>query len=180
MAVVAKEDPAKRIFFTEMFFDLPSRIRYHHGRLLEPFDLPAHLRAATLLHELSHQVHDTEDIAYVEPGAPYRDLINPTDPLDPAFKDELIDLQDNRLSITTPRLRLFQRPIQGAWQSLDVIDPAAAARVLAETGSHSLDEARDVFYADADKRAAVILANADSVALLVMLLGREPFTLPAP
>ncbi|WP_213881585.1 DUF6543 domain-containing protein [Pseudomonas sp. dw_358] len=180
IAMVAKDDAARRIFFSELFFDLPTRIRYQHGRLLAPFELPAHMRAATLIHELSHLVHDAEDIAYVEPGAPYRDLIDPTDPVDPSFKADVSDLQDNRLSVTTPWARLFQRLVGGRWQPLEDLDPDASARVLKETGCQNMDDARNAFYADEDKRIAVILANADSIALLVMLLGRDPFTLPIP
>ncbi|KPX07001.1 hypothetical protein ALP16_02846, partial [Pseudomonas savastanoi] len=41
--------------------------------------------------------------------------------------------------------------------------------------SVSLDEARDVFYDDVRKRIDITLKNADSVALLVTLLGRERF-----
>jgi hypothetical protein len=173
VALVAKDDPARQIFFTEIFFDLPARIRRLHGRLLTPFDLPAHARASALIHELSHLVSDTEDIAYLEPGAPYPDLIDPADPLDPTFKAELIELQDNRLSLSTPRDRLFHRKVGPDWVALDSVDNAASERVLTLTERASLDEARDDFYTDADKRAAIILANADSLAMLAMLLGRE-------
>lgn len=173
MAMVAKDDLARRIFLTEIFFNLPVRIRRLHGRLLAPFDLPAHVRASTLIHELSHLVKDTEDIAYLEPGGPYPDLIADSDPLDPTFKAELIDLQENSLSLSTPRDRLFYRQVGTDWVPLDRADGNASERVLGLTGRATLDEARDDFYADADKRAAIILANADSLAMLAMLLGRE-------
>lgn len=173
VALVAKDDPDRRIFFSEIFFDLPARLRRLHGRLLEPFDLPAHVRASALIHELSHLVNDTEDIAYLEPGGPYPDLIDTSDPLDPMFKEELIDIQDNRLSLTTPRDRLFYRKVGPDWVALDSVDSEASDRVLTLTGRATLEEARDDFYTDADKRAAIILANADSVAMLAMVLGRE-------
>lgn len=176
MAMVAKSDPARRIFLTELFFDLPARIRYHRHHLLRPFDLPAHVRGATLIHELSHLVNDSDDISYLEAAGPYPDLIDPNDPIDPRFKADMINIQQTRLSLSTPRTQLFQRLIQGIWHPLDSVDAEATARVLKETGSTTLDEARDVFYADSERRAAVILANADSVAMLIMLLGREPFT----
>ncbi|EPM72044.1 hypothetical protein A584_06859, partial [Pseudomonas syringae pv. theae ICMP 3923] len=37
------------------------------------------------------------------------------------------------------------------------------------------EDARDVFYSDGHKRADIMLKNADSVALLVTLLGRQRF-----
>ncbi|WPP01517.1 DUF6543 domain-containing protein [Pseudomonas sp. HR96] len=174
MGMISQGDPARRIFVTELFFDLPSRLRYHSTRLLRPFDLPSHVRAATLLHEVSHLTNDCEDIAYIEPGAPYLDLVASNDPIDPSFRDELRELAD-RLSVNTPDTELFMRRDRGYWVSLDLIDPPAAQRVLAETGGVDLADARRIFYADAQKRAAVILANADSVTMLIMLLGRpEP------
>lgn len=171
MGMISLGDPARRIFVTELFFKLPSRLRYHSTRLLQPFNLPAHTRAATLIHEVAHLVNDCEDIAYIEPGAPYPDLIDVNDPLDLTFKDELLLLAD-RLSVNAPQSELFMRRDHGHWVSLDVLDPPAAQRVIRETGAVDLDHARQIFYADADRRAAVILANADSVAMLVMLLGR--------
>lgn len=52
--------------------------------------------------------------------------------------------------------------------------------ILRITGRKTLNEARDVFYNDADKRAQIILSNADSITLLVTLLGRERFSAPTP
>jgi hypothetical protein len=180
VAMVAKEDPKRRIFLTELFFDLPARLRRHHGRLLEPFDLPAHIRSSALLHELSHLVSDTEDIAYLEPAAPYPDLIDTYDPLDPEFKTLIIELQQKALSVSTPRQQLFQRKIQGTWHDLSTLDPEATAKILTISGASSLDAARDLFYSDPDIRADIMLANADSVTMLALLLGREPFTVPSP
>lgn len=49
---------------------------------------------------------------------------------------------------------------------------ALKRRVLSITGAKTLNEARQIFMSNVDKRIDVILSNADSVSYLVTHLGR--------
>ncbi|HEX8596108.1 MAG TPA: hypothetical protein VF682_22920 [Pseudomonas sp.] len=180
VAFVIKNDPLQRIYFTERYFQTPAfRLKpwtAGHGG----FDMDGHYRAASLLHELSHLVNDSHDIAYLEAGAPFRDLLG--DPVSPddTFREDLERLQTRSLSHRTDPLDLFVRFDRSLWRDLNDWDGEGKQAVLRITGQPTLELARGVFLSDAQKRSQIILANADSVALLVMQLGRQRFSLSHP
>lgn len=180
-AFTYSNDGKRRIFMGHRYFR-PTVIR------LKPppsgqngFDQGAHFRATVLLHELSHIAHGSLDIAYVEAVSPYLNLIEDTGDYYKSVKRNVERYQMAILSHLTPRDELFVNTTSpDSPRDLNNTDGGALAGVLRLTGSKTLDEARDVFLQQPLKRSAVILANADSVALLVTLLGRTPFATPPP
>jgi hypothetical protein len=175
-AFTFSHDAQKRIFLTERYFRTPvyrlKRPRPGQGS----FQLGVHYRATVLLHELSHLANDTQDIAYLDSEAPFLDLLDDQGEYRARLKLEQERYQQNVLSHRTPRGELFKLPDRDGQQGLKAIDGDGKRVVLRITGKTTLDEARDVFLNDAEKRAQIILSNADSVALLVTLLGRERLT----
>ena len=172
-------DVHKRIFLTERYF------RGKTYRLKPPpsgqngFNVQAHFRATTLLHELSHIANDSHDIAYVEASAPYLDLIYDIGDYYQSAKKRFEGYQQRCLSFDTPREELFKDTTSDEFpRDLKTSDGDAKLTILRITGKKTLEDARDVFYADADKRSDIILSNADSITLLVTLLGRERFNPP--
>lgn len=165
------DEPAKRIYLTERFFRDPtcrlkpqvlSRSRFNQGQ---------HYRATVLIHELSHLYCGTEDLAYIDAHVPFVDLLEDHSDYRRMIKSEIV-AQQRGLSWRTPRSELFRiQRSDGNWY--DLTEKNAKARIRQITGKHRLEDARDVFYGNESLRSEVILANADSVALLVTLLGRE-------
>jgi len=79
-------------------------------------------------------------------------------------------LQEEGLSARTPRDELFR--VQGSISSHNhEVNARIADSIVKLTGAQSLDQARDIFINDELKRADVILANADSLALIISRLG---------
>ena len=66
------------------------------------------------------------------------------------------------------------------WRDMVRDDGDGFKAILRITGTRKLDAARDVFLADALKRRKVLLNNADSVTLLILLLGRKSYATPTP
>ena len=176
LAFVLKNDPQKRIYLTERFFETPP----FRLKPVQPgqggFNVGAHYRAASFLHELSHLVNDTHDIAYVESGAPFRDLLAEPDSPEDTFNADLEFIQTRTLSHKAAPEHLFVRYDKTVWRDLNDWDGEGKDAVLRVTGQPTLEQARTVFLNDAGKRSQVILNNADSVALLIMTLGRRRFT----
>ncbi|NAT15817.1 hypothetical protein CU663_07110 [Pseudomonas syringae pv. actinidifoliorum] len=79
------------------------------------------------------------------------------------------------MSFNTDRSQLFKQFEDGAVRDLRRMDGNGKRTILHITGKSTLEDARDVFYSDGHKRADIMLKNADSVALLVTLLGRQRF-----
>lgn len=175
LAFIIKSDPKKRLFLTERFFRVPP-----YRVLAEPqgFDLPAHYRAAVLIHELSHLVLRTHDIAYLETNAPFPDLLLGNSANEIKFRSDLERLQREGLSHLSQRDSLFLHMKDGEWSDLDSQDGEACTAVLDLTKSMTLDEARDEFLHDVKKRSRVLMKNADSVTLLILRLGRQNFVVP--
>ncbi len=169
------DDPLKRVFLSERFFATPfARLKSAQSRL-GGFNVGAHFRATALIHELSHIAGKTEDIAYLDSERPYLDLLEDTGEYRVRMKREQTRAQ-NKLSHLAVRDDLFKvEDKNGVWRDLKTADGGAKAKVLKLTDAPNLDAARDIFLDDALIRAEVIMANADSVALLVTLLGRERF-----
>ncbi|AHF66728.1 dermonecrotic toxin domain-containing protein [Pseudomonas cichorii] len=175
-AFVFVYDPMKRIFLTDKFFRLPYyRLKVSAIRTGE-FNMGSHHRGTILLHELSHLCLNTEDIAYVDSNAPFFDLMEDTAEFRKRLKDEVVAAQYGTLSYHTDRSKLFAQLTDGAFKDLKHREGGAKAAVLRITGKNNLSQARDVFYADAHVRSEVMLNNADSLALLVSLLGRVSFS----
>ncbi|WP_109512753.1 dermonecrotic toxin domain-containing protein [Pseudomonas ovata] len=166
-------EPQKRIYLTEKFFIEPvCRLKPSVTRR-GSFHLGAHFRSAVLLHELSHLYCATEDIAYVEAHMPFVDLLEDNSAYRHAMKEDIV-VHQNGLSHRTSADRLFRiHQHDGTWKDLGKRDGKSLRRILDITGTKSLSQARDVFYADVEKRTDVMLANADTVALLVTVLGRH-------
>ncbi|WNW11012.1 hypothetical protein RRX38_07535 [Pseudomonas sp. DTU_2021_1001937_2_SI_NGA_ILE_001] len=163
----------KRLYLTERFFmDPVCRLKprvQSHGQ----FNLGAHFRAAILLHELSHLYCATEDIAYVESHMPFVDLLDDNSAYRRGLRDDML-VHQNGLSHRTPSDRLFHRHNEdGSWQDLGRSEGKALRKILDITGQKTLAGARVEFYANAEIRSDVMLANADTVALLVTQLGRR-------
>src|SRR5690606_39038032 len=117
------------------------------------FNVQAHFRATTLLHELSHIANDSHDIAYVEATAPYLDLIFDIGDYYQSAKKRFEGYQQRCLSFDTPREELFKDTTSDEFpRDLKTSDGDAKLTILRITGKKTLEDARDVFYADADKR----------------------------
>ena len=175
---IVPTDPIRKIYLAEKFF-LPG-LDHYRNYITEPaFPIRAHARAATLIHELSHIVCNTEDIAYLDSSRPFHELIETTSEMARKLKLELTDLQGKGLSIRTPLPALFTEYNRdlGVWEDFGQTSYMETDRpcnqVLRLTGQLTLAEARTAFRRDPLIRLAVQLGNADSVALLVTQLGRQ-------
>ncbi|WP_415769209.1 dermonecrotic toxin domain-containing protein [Pseudomonas sp. LB3P38] len=174
-------DAKRKIYLAEKFFD--TVFDNYRPHLTDPaFPLNTHARAATLIHELSHIVCNTEDIAYLDSGRPFSHLIDTTSPTGHDLKEALTTLQDTALSIKTPLTQLFmtEDPDTGVWE-----DPGSTsyentdrvkAHILTLTGGENLSGARKIFKRDPLVRLKVQLGNADSVAWLISHMGRQLHT----
>jgi hypothetical protein len=173
-AFVIPEDRERKLYLLNRFFD-PDMDEYQN-RLNSPFDISAHARASTLIHELTHLRLRTEDIAYMDTMRPFPDLINPAQPGAQLMKTTLEDLRKTALSTLTPATMLFKTwdDLSATWEDYgaDSGTHCIKQKVLSATGAKDLDHARQVFMSDPDKRIDTILANADSVTYLITHLGR--------
>jgi hypothetical protein len=171
-------DKQRKIYLAEKFF-LPDFDFYRNYLSAPAFPIRAHARAATLIHELSHVINGTEDMAYLDTGRPFEDLIQPSTLVAANLKNALSELRNYGFSSRTPLSELFARfnGDTGVWEDLGSTsyeDTDQAYRlVLKLTGKKTLNEARAVFKADAKTRLAVLLGNADTVTWLIMQLGRQ-------
>ncbi|WP_459203206.1 hypothetical protein, partial [Pseudomonas fragariae (ex Marin et al. 2024)] len=71
---------------------------------------------AILIHELSHMVLKTDDIAYVDSQAPFVDLIEDTPTYRLRIRNELITQQQKTLSYQTDRDKLFKQLDEETWR----------------------------------------------------------------
>ncbi|MFJ2366002.1 dermonecrotic toxin domain-containing protein [Pseudomonas sp. NPDC087697] len=177
-AFTIPNDARKKLYLLEKFF-LP---RFDHYRNYMPdpaFAISAHARAVTLIHELSHLVSNTEDIAYMDSSKPFVDLLGTFSPRAQLLKRQLGELQQEALSSRSPLNQLFKifNPGSGDWEDLGSTTyentAEALKHVLTLTGQQTLQAARSTFMNDSNARLAVQLGNADSVAWLISHLGRQ-------
>lgn len=105
-------DPGKRIFLTERVFTLPWDVSIYATP--PAIELLAHQQATTLIHELSHQVLRTVDIAYVEAAAPSRTRSAST---------RGAGVSPIRRSLATNRTGSRSTPRPGAVQNLRHLEP---------------------------------------------------------
>ena len=80
------------------------------------------------------------------------------------------------MSTLTPATMLFKTwdDLTASWEDYghDTDTHHVKRKVLSITGANNLDDARQVFMSNPDKRIDTILANADSVTYLITQLGR--------
>lgn len=171
-AFVYSQDPLRRIFLAESFFSYVFPAHTTMEAQIGGFDARTHFQATVLIHELSHLRNKTTDIAYLSAAAPYVDLLSEQFP---EVRAQILDDQNRGLSIHTPRSHLFKVNENGTLRDIKSEDGSALSNILRLTGTQTLEAARDVFYNDPIKRCDIILANADTLALVVTKLGRVPF-----
>ena len=173
-AMVLVGDSERKVYLFERFF-YPDLTEYAN-KLSAPFDLWAHARASTLIHELTHLKFKTADIAYLRAMEPFRDLINVAMPGAQTLKTRQDDLQTAALSTLTPDRMLFKTwdDVTNTWEDYGFFTTTTylKRKVLSTTGAKTLAEARQIFMSNVDKRIDVILANADSVSYMITHLGR--------
>ena len=185
VAFINLADPQKLIYLTDRFFttlfEQPSASNRPFLKQGEPaFAVNQHYRASFLLHETTHQMLDTDDIFYSNPGFPYPDLLDERTP----YGSELKALCDVTQQCHSPYLemqRLFQTfdPDTQLW--VDIPNGSAKRLVKRIAGAQTLDDARQVFTHDPMKRIDLMLANADTVVLLITRLGRvHPISVEPP
>ena len=172
IAFTMQGDPLRRIYLTERYFAVPNWMYQYTQLAGTGFNVTEHYQAGSLIHELSHQVLGTQDIAYVESSVPFLDLMADGSPKGLQLKNDTERLQQRKLSADAPATELFTVIENG--NAVDV-HGRAKKRILSITGRETLAEARDDFYDDPGKRVEIILSNADSLTLLVTLLGRTRF-----
>lgn len=171
-------DPLRRIFLTEKFFDVPTALHTTLAASHQNFDAPMHFRATALIHELSHVVHGTGDLAYIEASAPYLDMIDTTQAKGRALLARLTQIRRDTLSAYTPQAQLFTVVENGLRRDLNEADGDAHEYILRHSKQPTLAGARSAFVADEQVRKDILLANADSVALLITLLARDTGAVP--
>ena len=182
VAFVFKQDRKKIVHFTEHFFN--PALDVYTAFLPPRFNVDSHARAATLIHELSHLVCDSEDLVSLDAMAPFPGLIDTTTADGQLLKDDL-DSRRQSLSRATPSAQLFaSKDETGAWVGMDKITSQADdyEKILSLTKTRNLADARKAFRnpVSDEARVDVILANADSIALLISELGQKLDPLPAP
>lgn len=168
---------AKRIYLTQFFFHM--ELGWYRSAVPQPFDVDAHGQGAVIIHEMSHLLTHTIDIIYLDTMNPFLDLISTVSHLGQKKYDEQKELQEEGLSLATPKSKLFTDwdETTNTYKSIDQLPghKEVAREVLKTTGTRNMDAARDAFLdpTSADKRIDVILRNADSITLLICELGRQ-------
>lgn len=173
-AFVIPEDEDRKIYLLDRFFD--PRLDIYQNRLNIPFDISAHARATVLIHEITHIKSLTEDLAYLESMRPFHDLINLSIQGAHLMKTDLEVVRQTALSNLTPATMLFAtwNEFSQLWEDFGSQSGTShlKTKVLSVTGERTLQQARDTFMTNADKRVDTILANADSVTYMISQLGR--------
>nr|WP_225138872.1 DUF6543 domain-containing protein [Pseudomonas putida] len=184
IAFVLGGDLLKKVHFTEKFFN--QGLDWYNTGLTEPFNVDGHARAATLIHEFSHQFSKTVDIASLEARRPFADLIATVTGYGAARKQVQTRFQREALSLSTRREELFSRWSDNLqeWLDIDEFEGMEHVRreVLKTTRTRNLEDARTAFLSPTNPhpRIDTILRNADSIAFLICEMGRQldPVTQP--
>ena len=182
VAWIHRWDTGRRVYLSDRFFstifDTPYALSQSFVKTVQPpFRTNVHYRATFLLHELTHQVLSTEDINYLNPGFPYEDLLDDSTPLGSHIKSFNRIVQRCH-SPQIPTEHLFQEFDPEAQTWADMPASPGKAKVKAIAGVKTLDQARRIFRNDPRKRIDMMLANADTVVLLLTRLGRVEPALP--
>jgi len=177
-AFVWETDPLQRIFLTEQFYVLPPETVMYSNLHRSQNDMFVHHQASSLLHEVSHQVLKTVDIAYMDS---FRPLLEQYDNLGGPYSQaqlyahSLNRVRHEALSLSTPDKTLFTRRGTNGRRDFRNYDGRQREMILKLSGKSTLAEARVAFRGNPEVRAKIILANADSLTLLVLRLGQEVF-----
>jgi len=161
-------DPYQRLFLAERFFEVPAQWQAPPLLPQYRFDGKYAFRCAALIHEMTHQLFNTEDILYLWPHSPFREMIDASTPRGARLLASM-DRQLTGLSHLTPKAQLFTNR-QNRSKTFTVGDRQHTA-ILEETGGSTLEDARTLFLTDPWVRAKVMLRNADSLTLLIKLLA---------
>ncbi|MFP3516274.1 DUF6543 domain-containing protein [Pseudomonas sp. SIMBA_077] len=172
IAFVSSSNRRKYIYLENNFFDTPldPLNTGHMPGLMEtqpPFDYNRHFRASTLIHECSHQVANTYDIAYLNAPGPYPELLQQDTAPTVVNRAALKAYQENKLSKATKRSELFNDPVA----EKTPVNESILAHILNTTRTQSLERARDEFLTNPTARVNIILSNADSLTLIITRLG---------
>jgi hypothetical protein len=170
---VHTNDPKKRIFFTERAFDLSVQTEAYATP--SRAELLAHQQAVTLIHELSHLVLKTVDIAYVDALSPFVDQFSRRTAGGRRAHQEALASRRDGLSLTTSDQYLFKTHDNLVWRDTRNKDGRALGVIYRLSKKRNLVDARRAFYTDPQVRTDIIMANADSLALLISKLGRRQF-----
>ncbi|MHA6575883.1 dermonecrotic toxin domain-containing protein [Pseudomonas yamanorum] len=180
-AFTIDDDPDRRIYLTENFFNPPTAD--FEGRLINYFDQRTHARATTLIHELTHIVSNTADAAYLNSVSPFADLIEVETPAGRDLQKRLRDLQENGYSVSTPMGQLFKSTSPSGAAGTDIgtepEDDYIKQQILTTTGGVDLSNARGIFKTNLTQRFNTQMDNADSLTLLITTLGRQLDAVPS-
>ena len=176
VAFINVADPGKLVYLTDKFFtsvfERPYALAHPYLKPAEQtFAVNQHYRASFLLHETTHQTLSTEDMNYLNPGFPYLDLLDETTNYGKYLKD-YCGLAQYCHSPYLDIDKLFQVFDANSQSWVDLSAGSAKRRVKKIADVQSLAEARQVFTNDPMKRIELMLANADTVVLLIIRLGR--------
>lgn len=177
IAFVIGEDAQQTVHFTQYFFD--QQLSLYDNLLTQPFDVPTHAQAATLIHEFTHLFSDTFDIASLESRRPFTDLISTDTSLERDLKNQQQSFQRKALSLQTPSEELFTswNQVKGTWEDFDELSGTRKLRaaIKSATGTRSMEAARRAFLDPTSpvRRIDTILRNADSVTRLICEMGRR-------
>ena len=176
VAFINRADPLKRVYLTDRFFSTLFEQPYALNHpFLKPgvpaFDVHTHYRTAFMLHEVSHQILNTEDILYLNPGFPYADLLDEQTVYGSQLKN-FINVLQNCHSPYVAEANLFQQFDTNTQAWADIPTGPAKRLVKEVAGVDTLAQARTVFKNDPIKRIELMLANADTLVLLITRLGR--------
>lgn len=172
VAFTDPDDTQRRIFLTEVFFRGLSVFQTALHPDWRQFDVGMHFRATTLIHEMSHIVNHTEDLAYIEAAAPFTDMIDATRSGNQALIKTIKAAREQTLALMAPDTALFTIEENGVCRDLTSADGEAYDLILQHSGTTTLADARAAFRTQDGVRRKIMLANADSVALLITLLAR--------
>jgi hypothetical protein len=186
VAFVFKDDKRRIVHFSEHFFN--PKMDAFTAFLPPRFNTDSHARAATLIHELSHLICDSEDLSMVYAMGPFSDLVDTTTAEGLLVKADLDGLRQS-LSRSIESSQLFsEKNDKGVWVGLDQLPSRVRdyKKILSVTKTKTLADARLAFRnpLSDELRVEVILANADSIALLISEMGRvldpPPAAIPLP
>ncbi|MDF3198878.1 hypothetical protein P3C29_09300 [Pseudomonas sp. 1912-s] len=180
-AFTIDDDPDRRIYLSDNFFDPPASLYDSH--LIGYFDQPVHARATTLIHELTHIVRNTVDAVYLNTVSPFSDLIEVQTQTGRDLRDWLQDVQENSYSVSTPIGHLFKSMdamgVIGPDVGTDPDDDYIKEQILQTTGGVDLSNARGIFKTNLTRRFNTQMDNADSLTLLITTLGRQLDPIPS-
>jgi hypothetical protein len=146
IAFVLEGDLLKKVHFTEKFFN--QELEWYNTGLTEPFNVEGHARAATLIHEFSHQFNKTVDIASLEARRPFADLIATVTGYGAARKQVQTRFQREALSLSTPvKSCSHAGAMTQEWLDIDKIRGMNHVRkeILKITRTANLEDARTAF-----------------------------------